>query len=309
MSITLSGRAFPSRAHHVRALWVPVLFSPRIGSPENLVIGVASATESDFHLAEANAWRRLHCLFDDGAETALLAARVALDTLKADLSMRGQIALREPQATFSGISFGKVRDGEGSSVEQIATTWLMALSSLYDAKLVEKVSASDGATAGPTTEARVKADRLPLLVLEYVQHQSPELQKFFHPEIRERQERAPRPRAQDIYIGFAGSFLVANFATLPAKRSKTTIDHIKRLMWDLEQDRDRAGALDRSRKYEMLVKHQDKSDPHISEKQFDEVLEVVDELGEQGRKREIDVVSRVTVPDIGNHLVEYERAA
>lgn len=100
---------FPRRAHHIRALWAPVLLSPRLGSPENLVIGVPSATEGDFHLAEPNAWRPLHCLFGDGSETALPAARVALDRLKADLSERGQIALGEPRDTFSGISEGRRR--------------------------------------------------------------------------------------------------------------------------------------------------------------------------------------------------------
>jgi hypothetical protein len=308
MSIAFINGDFPSRAHHIRALWAPVLLSPRLGSPENLVIGVASATEGDFHLAEANAWRRLHCLFGDGSETALLAARVALDTLKADLSERGQIALREPRDTFSGISFGKVREGEGSSVKQIAVTWLASLSSLYDIALAEKVEKAGDAVAAPI-ETQVKADRLPVLVLEYVQQHRPQLSNFFNAEIREKRERQRKPRAQDIYIGFAGSFLVANFATLPAKRSNTTVDHIKRLMWDLEQDRDAAGDLDRQRKYEMIVKHQDKYDPHITEKQFDEVLGVVDELGEQGRKRDIAVVSRVTVPDIGNHLLEFERTA
>ncbi|MBX3579515.1 MAG: hypothetical protein KF723_20105 [Rhizobiaceae bacterium] len=308
MSVSFTHDHFPSRARHVRAFWTPVLFSPRLGSPENLVIGVASATETDFYLAEANAWRRLHCLFGDGAETALLAARVALDVLKVDLSERGRIALYEPRQTFSGITFGEVREGEGGSLKQIATTWLASLSSLYDLNLAESVeSAAD--TLPPPVDAERKTDRLPVLVLEYVEQHRPRLTDFFHSEIRERREKKRRPRAQDIYIGFAGSALVANFATLPAKRSKTTIDHIKRLMWDLEQDRDAAGALDRRRKYEMIVKHQEKSDPHITEKQFDEVLEVVDELAEQGKKREIDVVPRVTVPDIGNHLLELELAA
>lgn len=308
MSVTFTGSGFPSRAHHIRAVWTPVLFSPRLGSPENLVIGVASATESDFYLAEANAWRRLHCLFGDGAETALLATRVALDALRSDLLERGQVALHDPLTTFSGISFGKMREGEGGSVKQIATTWLASLSSLYDPELTAKIETAGDTLVAPT-ESKIKADRLPVLVLEYVQQHRPRLSGFFHTEIREKRERTRKPRAQDIYVGFAGSFLVANFATLPAKRSNTTVDHIKRLMWDLEQNRDAAGALDRPRKYEMIVKHQDKYDPHITEKQFGEVLEVVDELGEQGRKRDISVVPRVTVPDIGNHLLELEQAA
>ncbi len=308
MSASFSNSSFPSRADNLRALWTPVLFSPRLGSPENLVIGVASASETDFFLAEANSWRRLHCLYGDGAETALLAARVALDVLKADLAERGQVALREPCQTFSGISMGDVQEGEGGSVEQIATVWLASLSSLYDVALADRIESTGELSAEPR-ETKANADRLPVLVHEYVEQHRPRLSNFFNYEIRHKQTQKRKPKAQDIYIGFAGSSLVANFATLPAKRSKSTIDHIKRLMWDLEQDRDVSGPLDRKRRYEMIVKHQDKSDPHITEKQYGDVLEVVDELGEQGRKREITIIPRVTVPEIGNHVLELEHAA
>lgn len=308
MSQFASG-SFPSRANHIRALWAPVLLCPRLGSPENLVIGIAAVNASDFYLAEANAWRRLVCLYDEDADTALLAARVALDSLRADLSARGEKALYDPQQTFSGISFGPPCEGEGTSLKQIASLWLQTLSSLYDAALTKHVEEFE--QAGPPTRNEIiaRSDRLPVLVFEYIEHHRPGLVDAFNAEIRKRRQRNSRPKAQNVYIGFAGSLLVANFATLPPNRSKSTIDHIKRLMWDLEQNRDEQPQIAHQRTYEMIVKHQEKSDPHITEKQYNGVLEVIDELAEQGHKHEIVVVAKSSVPAIGTHVLELERAA
>ena len=312
MSEQFNTNDFPSRADNIRALWVPVLLCPRLGSPENLVIGIAAATANDFHLAEANAWKRLHCLYSDSAETALLATRVALHTLKADLAVRGQAALRDPKPTFSGISLGTIREGEGKSLKQISLSWLQTLSSLYDPVLAIKAE-SALATVHTIGDSEIKSDRLPVLVFNYIEQKNPGLTSFFNPEIRPREHRQKRVRPQQVYIAFAGSKLVANFATLPPNRRSTTIDHIKRLMWDLEQERNKAslevGLHLSDRRFEMIVQHQEKDDPQINDKQFNGLLEVVDELSEQGRARDIAVISKYNVPDIGNHMVALERAA
>lgn len=306
MSVTFSNRSFPSRAHNHQARWAPVLISPRPASPEQLVIGVACANEGAAYLAEANAWHRLNCLFGDGADTAMLAARVALDTMRSDLLARGEDALGDPEKSFSGVTIGAVQEGEGESVEKIAISWLSTISTLYDAELTKRVQ--NEVDIPLSSPSRVAKDRLPMLVFDYIEQRRPRLTKFFNIEIQKKNERKRTPRAQDIYIGYAGSAIVANFATLPAKRSRPVVDHVKRLMWDLEQDRDGSGGLDHQRKYEMIVKHQEKSDPHITEKQYGAVLEVVDELSEQARKREIQLVSHVAIPDIGNHILEVEMA-
>lgn len=306
MTVTLDSNGFPSRTRTIRASWVPIMLCPRIGSPENFVIGVAALSPNGFHLAEANAWRRLRCLYDDDSETALMAARVALETLRTDLAGRGIAALESPKATFSGVTFGKIQTAEGLSAKQIATSWLRSLSSLYDAKLAVR---ADEALLdnGPVVErSGAKNDRLPVLVLEFVQERRPGLTQFFSPEIRERAKRQRGPKAQDIYVGFNGSKLAANFATLPPTRSKATIDHIKRLMWDLEKDRDSQNMALNDRRYEMIVKHQARTDPHISVSQFDGLMEVIDELGAQGSSSEIQVVSRVGVPEIGEHVIHTE---
>jgi hypothetical protein len=306
MTVTLDPSGFPSRAHTIRASWVPIMLCPRIGSPENFVIGVAALSSKGFHLAEANAWRRLRCLYDDDSETALMAARVALETLKTDLAGRGIAAFESPKATFSGVTFGKIQTAEGVSEKQIATSWLQSLSSLYDNKLAVRAEEALADATQIIERSGSKSDRLPVLVLEFVQERRPGLVQFFSSEIRERARSKRRPKAQDIYVGFNGSRLAANFATLPPTRPKATIDHIKRLMWDLEKDRDSQNSAFNDRKYEMIIKHQARTDPHISMYQFDGLLEVIDELGAQGLSSEIQVVSRVGVPEIGEHVIQNE---
>nr|ART36805.1 D446 [uncultured bacterium] len=59
----------------------------------------------------------------------------------------------------------------------------------------------------------------------------------------------------------------------------------------------------------MILKHQAKDDPHIREAQYRGILEVVDELNEQGNRLGINVESRITVQEIGQHVVTRERIA
>ncbi|MGQ7445322.1 hypothetical protein ACTGXM_11420, partial [Streptococcus suis] len=87
--------------------------------------------------------------------------------------------------------------------------------------------------------------------------------------------RSVRTPAQQVRIAFSGSVLVANFATLPARKPKATIEHIKSLVLDLETDRER-DSMRGQRRWEMIVQHQGRDDPHIKPNQYDRVLEVLD---------------------------------
>ncbi|MEI4600286.1 hypothetical protein, partial [Klebsiella pneumoniae] len=68
-----------------------------------------------------------------------------------------------------------------------------------------------------------RGDRLPILVREYVQQHRPGLVKAFSPEFQA-VTRSVRTPAQQVRIAFSGSVLVANFATLPARKPKATIE-------------------------------------------------------------------------------------
>ena len=119
----------------VRGKWAPVFLSPLIGSPERLVIGVVAANDSEFHVERANALFRFECLYGTAAEAAVFAANVALGDLEADVVERGIEALIEPRPTFSGVSVGEVREGETSSLADVARTWIASLSSLHDSNI------------------------------------------------------------------------------------------------------------------------------------------------------------------------------
>jgi len=301
MSIERPNLVFPSREANVSGLWAPLMFSPRPGSPERIVVGVAVATDTGCYLAEANAWRRLHCLFDADADTALLAIRVAFDRMRSTLAQHGTNAFKLFQPPFTGITLGEPRQGEGSSERALAELWLAETSSVYDRVLA---SATDE-QASPPAQSPV-GDRLPILVREYVEQRRPGLVGAFSPEFQVVGRRVRTP-AQRVRIAFSGSALVANFATLPARRAKGTIEHIKSLVWDLEQDRERDPMA--GRRWEMIVQHQGRDDPHITPGQYSGVLDVLDELGEQARVRDLTMLPYTSVPAIGNHMLEMERRA
>ncbi|MFZ5793362.1 MAG: hypothetical protein ACRCS5_06030 [Sphingomonas sp.] len=307
MSIDRPNLKFPSRAGNIRGMWAPLLFSPRPGSPEQLVVGVAAVTSSGFHLAEANAWRRLHCLFDADADTAMLAIRVAFERMRTVLAKDGLQAFSMYQPPFSGISLGEPKVGEAATERALAELWLAETSSLYDRALA--IAAVDAAASSTDSSGAsdARGDRLPILVREYVQQHRPGLVKAFSPEFQA-VTRSVRTPAQQVRIAFSGSVLVANFATLPARKPKATIEHIKSLVLDLETDRER-DSMRGQRRWEMIVQHQGRDDPHIKPNQYDRVLEVLDQLGEQARVRDLDMLRYTSVSSIGQHLLEVERRA
>ncbi|WP_141243871.1 hypothetical protein [Sphingomonas lenta] len=306
MTVKSPALRFPSRAKNLRAHWAPILFSPRPDSPERIVVGVVAVSATGHHLAEANAWRRLHCLFEADAETAQLAIQVAFERMRETLAKVGVEGLTQFRPPFTGISLGEARIGEARSERELAEAWLANTSSLFDADLAARAAASASQDADESVKP-VKGDRLPILVREYVEHRRPGLAQAFSPEFQAVGRKVRTP-AQKVRIAFSGSVLVANFATLPARPSKVKIEHVKSLIWDLEQGRarDHYGA---QRRFEMIVQHQSRDDPQITARQYETVLEVLDELGEQARLRDLAMRPYTAVPQIGDHLIEFERRA
>ena len=208
-------RSFPQLKTRIRARWAPLLVSPIMGSMEQLVIGVAAASDESHHIEPANMLRRLECLYGNAAETIIFAARVALDDLRVDLGERGIAALMDPRKTFSGISVGLLAEGEANSVEELCRNWMASLSSLYSAsamELMEAPAVEPAVSDGFTTNA----DRLPALVLRYVTNFRPDLEPFFNEDVREYRTRRRSTKVHNVIIDFAGSNLVANFGTFMA---------------------------------------------------------------------------------------------
>lgn len=297
---------FPTTAGFVRAKWAPLLLRPILGSPEQLVIGVAAVNDAGFYLERANSFSRLSCLFAGQAEATIAAAHTALDAFDIELSSRALKALYEYQPIFSGMAIGEIGDAEGSSLKSIAVSWMTSLSSLYSAS-GESVLGESPLLVGDVTDTGRARDRLPSLVLHYVRDRRPGLDGFFSEEIREEHVRR-RANASAVYIDFAGSRVVANFGTLSATHHVASVDRIKRRLWDLKVDRDneRGGLLQRD--HEMIVQHPAKSDPQFSEKQLNRMEEALAALEQQADQEEIRFRPMNTIDQIGDHLLAKEAA-
>lgn len=297
---------FPTNAGFVRAKWAPLLLRPILGSPEQLVIGVAAVNETGFHLERANCFTRLTCLFSVEANSAILAAQAALDALDADLSSRSQAAVIEYRPIFSGVVMGQVGEAEGQSLRSIASIWMASLSSLYTASSQLALVSEDFVPVDSPELVRPR-DRLPALVLDYVTSKRPGLDKFFSDEIREQHVRR-RVNASAVYIDFAGSKIVANFGTLSATHHVASVDRIKRRLWDLKVDRDNEKSGLARRDHEMIVQHPSKADPQFSERQIDRMEQALAALEQQADQEEIRFRPMNTIDQIGDHLLAKEAA-
>jgi hypothetical protein len=298
---------FPSAAGLVRAQWAPVLLRPILGSPEQLVIGVVAVNSTAFHLERANCFDRLRCLFSDDAPTAILAAQASLDGLSNDLAVRAANALVEFEPAFSSVYIGELQEGEGPSLETIASSWMIALSSLYTASPEMEARLVASGASIESIERGAPPDRLPSLVLEYVSRRRPGLSDFFNEAIRDN-VTTRRGNVSRVIIDYAGSRLVANFGTLTVTSHAASVDRIKRRLWDLkvERDQERGPVVDRL--HELFVQHPVEGDPQFSSRQLDRIAESITTLGEQARQEEIQFSPLHTVSEIGDHVLQREAA-
>lgn len=298
---------FPGNAGFVRAKWAPLLLRPILGSPEQLVIGVAAVNKAGFHLERANSFARLTCLFSGEATSAILASQAALDALESDLSSRAVGAIVEYQPIFSGVVLGDVGDAEGPSLKSIASSWMMSLSSLYATSSELTLVEDNPIIAADIGESSRPRDRLPALVLDYVRNKRPGLDKFFSEEVRQ-QHASRRANASAVYIDFAGSRVVANFGTLSATHHVASVDRIKRRLWDLKVDRDNEKSGLARRDHEMIVQHPSKTDPQFTERQLDRMEDALTALEQQADQEEIRFRPMHTINQIGDHLLAREAA-
>lgn len=270
---------FPSFEVAVRAHWVPIILAPISGSYERLVIGVAVANESGFHLEMANALERLRCLYADAAEGVANAVALTADHLRSDLEKRGIRAILEPQPLLSGLEIGASREAEGASFKSIAASWMISLSSLYreNEGLLPAVLAQEALAKvdGPVESA---SNQLPTLVMKYVMRQRLGFDRYFHPDLRAR--RLPRrpSRSHEVLIHFAGSHLVANFNILKESRIGPSCDQIKKNFWDLTIERQTESHPALFRRHEMLIKVPDRGNSKFKTGRESIILDALNDL-------------------------------
>jgi hypothetical protein len=284
-------------------MWAPVYLSPVLGSPERLVVAVAAASGGDFHIEAANQLKRLQCLYGSACETALFATQVALEELRGALAGSGQGALKEGAVVFSGVTIGEVLEGEARSTQDLARTWMRAMSSLY--LYAEALPMPDN-IADLDDRASGSQDRLPSLVLDHVRRVAPPLSSYFSEEIRASRRRRVSSRIAGISIDYGGPKFVANFATLQASAQAHSLDRIKRKMFDLKVRRDADYGLFPARAHEMVIFSPPPNNPILNEKQSERLSEALDELGSQAKSEEFGFASLHDVAAIGDRLLRAE---
>lgn len=296
---------FPSFEAGVRALWAPIVLVPISGSYERLVIGVAVANESGFHVEMANALDRLRCLYADDAEGVAYAIDLTADHLRSDLGKRGVNAIVEPHPLLTGVEIGGSREAEGATLEAIATSWMHNLSSLYrdEAQLPAAFEAEDA-----QAQADGVSDQLPALVMNYVRDRRDSFSNYFSSDLREGRRRRLTGRSHEVLIDFGGSRLVANFGTLRASGVARSVNLIKRRMWDLKVERDRVPNSAPVRQHEMIVQSPARGDPQVTERQQNLISDTLSALEEQADQEDLRLRPLSSVAEIGEHVLRVEMA-
>lgn len=294
---------FPSFEAGVRARWAPIILAPISGSYERLVIGVAVANDSGFHVEMANALDRLRCLYADDAEGVAYAIDLTAEDLRSDLGIRGVHAITEPKPLLSGVEIGASREAEGTSVEMIAASWMLNLSSLYrhEEPLLGAVPAEDA-----VTQTEGASDQLPALVMNYVRQRREGFYSYFSSDLREGRRRRLTGRSHEVLIDFGGSHLVANFGTLKASRIAPSVNLIKRRLWDLKVERDRDPQNALVRNHEMIIQSPARDDPQVTANQRSYLADALDALEGQADQEELRLRPLRTVAEIGEHVLRVE---
>ena len=131
--LSLDRSLFPQRpADFVSISYVPVLYKPILGSPEQLVVGVLCSTEAKWHLERANRLDRLTCFYGENVKGVLLAIEVGLDNLETAIQLP-EFSVADFTSAVSGMLFGDTNTSEASSLETAARSWLTSHSSLFSA--------------------------------------------------------------------------------------------------------------------------------------------------------------------------------
>lgn len=308
MTLEFRSIKFPARDGLSSGHWRPILLRPHPDSPDQFVVGVVAWTARDFFCAAADAARRIHCVFPDGAQTILLAQKSAMNSIEHALSKEGPEALDRLSFRMSGISLGPIQVAEARDAKSMAHFWLGRISSLHQKPRSIAQDSYDEEDVSEIVDVNVSNDRLPVMVYHAVEKKNPDLIDFFSSDIRFKARRIAKPAPQKVIVGFAGKGVVANFATLKPSRSRIMIDHVKRLMWDLSRARDgEVGLLPVERRFEMVVFRRPIDDPELTRKQDAQLREMIHDLSEQGAKDDIGLQSRDSVDGIATYIATMEK--
>ena len=299
---------FPDNSKLIDGVWHPVFFRSNFDTPERLVAGVVSCVDGRWHLQIANALERLKCLYGKEAEVAIEAIEAGLHYLERQIHAENSLPER---LSVSGLTIGAPRHAQAKDAPSLSQRWLRAVSALHDEArefVLDSATPVEMAAAGQSVSKEIERDRLSVLVFEQMVRRVPESREMFNPHVKRLSaNEASRLLSHQAYVAYDGRKVAANFSTLKAGRNKVSVDIAKRLMWDLEQHREQAAPLLPAQSHEMFLYHPDKNDPLITERQFGNVMSLVETLTREGELRDIKVRPFDKVEAISDNLIKAEQ--
>jgi hypothetical protein len=301
---------FPNNHQLKDGTWRPIYFRSNFDTPERLVAGVVACVDGKWHLQIANALDRLKCLYGKEAQVAIDAVYAGLRRLDADIRSSGRLPA---DLVVSGLFLGDERAAQANDAASLSQRWLRTISALHDrqrefelAPLYAASSADEGDSPGRISR-EIERDRLSVLVFEEMANKVPQSRAMFNQHVRKlSSNESSRLISHEAYIAYDGKKLAANFSTIKAGRNKVSVDIAKRLMWDLEQHREKSRSTLMPQSHDMFIYYPGKNNPQITERQYDNVIGLVENLSDEGRIREINVRAFDRVDSISNYLIEAE---
>lgn len=307
MTFDLTTDGFPESIGTRHFKWAPILFHPVQFAQDRHTIGVVVVGGGEAYMLPANRLNKFECLFAGRSESAIFAASVALEAIAAQIKNSGIQAVDRFVSPVSGVVLGDFREAEAHTWEAVANRWLEATSPLFDKPsyrdliLRDEILMPQAASDKPLPTAR---ERLPLLVLEYIQDRKPTYARYFTPRVSRPNTRRP---SYEAVIDYSGHKIVANFGTLKASHANS-VNLIKRRMWDLTVDMEKDDLTMLKRDHEMIVQAPAKNDPQISDTQYRNLMSALEVLEAEADTKEIRLRPMTTVQEIGEHLLRAEAA-
>lgn len=307
----MKGVEFPHHPELKDGVWRPIFFHSNFDTPERLVAGIVSCVDGEWHLQVANALDRLKCLYGKEAEVAIEAIQAGLAELERELRETREL----PSAlAVSGLTYGDEHKSQSPDAASLSQRWLRTISALHDPSReyalsgVRIIDGNEIETASNKVSRAIERDRLSVLVFEDLVSRVPQVRSMFNPHVRKLSENEnTRLLSHQAYVAYDGKRLAANFSTLKAGRHKVSVDIAKRLMWDLEQHREQHDSLLGPQIHEMFLHHPNKDDPQITERQFANVMDVVEMLQNEGERQKIVVKPFDDVERISADIIEIEK--
>jgi len=223
---------FPSLRSSHRGQWFPLYLEPLVGSGERFCIGVLATDGIATEAVAVPSLSRLSEIYGAASRSLGWAAELALRETRYHLEQHGIESIQGTRPPVDGLTFGKIRQGAGENLANLARVALLQVSSLAALEGSESEFASHAQHDASIAYA-VDANQTRVLssVKKIVTSIRPELKEYFGLSV------APSQSARPLVIGFVGKRIAVNFAALTAATAaglSGQVDRAKARVLDLE---------------------------------------------------------------------------